>query len=489
MKERMYIMKTTSLEEVQRIFKVQKAKYSPSNPPSYEERMDRLKRADKLIRDHWPEFIQTLQEDFGSRDSDQIFGADILSPLFHGKHVRDHLAQWMKPERKSSGLLGLVGQKTYILNEPLGVIGIVTPFNAPVSLAFDPAIEALAAGNSVMIKVTESTPRTADFMQKLVAKYFKEEEMAVVTGEADVSACFAALPWDKMVFTGGSEIGKKILAAAAPNLTPVVLELGGKCPAVVLPDADIRAAAPRISLGRTGNAGQVCLAVDYALVPETKLEALIQQIVEVDQQAFPTMINNPKVSSIINQAGYNRIVGYIEEAKAAGCRIIQVNPANEKLPDPETRKIPLTIVVNPGENLQVSKYEIFGPVLSIYSYKHLDEAIAFINKHEKPLGLYVFGKDKNDIRKVVSSTSSGGVTVNDITLHAGTNTMGFGGVGYSGMGRYKGGILGYKAFCNEKAVYEQGLMGRFTASFLVPFATDRPRSMMRRMVGIKSQPR
>lgn len=480
-------MNVASIEEVKRIFDLQKAAYSRSNPPGYEQRMDRLKRLDELLRSHYAEFIETLQADFGSRDPDQIFGADILSPLFHGKHTRDHLAKWMKPERKSSGLLGLTGQKTYILNEPLGVIGIVTPFNAPVSLAFDPAIEALAAGNSVMIKVSESTPETADLLQKLVSQYFKETEMAVVTGEADVSAYFAALPWDKFVFTGGSEIGKKILAAAAPNLTPLILELGGKCPAVVLPDADLRLAAPRISLGRTGNAGQVCLSVDYVLVPENRLEELIRQVVEIDEKAFPDMIGNPRVSSIINQAGYNRIVGYIEEAKAAGCRVIQVNPGKEMLPDPATRKIPLTIVVNPDESLMVAKHEIFGPVLSIHTYRTLDEAVALINRREKPLGLYVFGKNKRDIRKVVTQTSSGGVTVNDLALHAGSNTMGFGGVGYSGMGRYKGGLLGYKAFSNEKAVYEQGFMGRFTASFLPPFASSRTRNMMRRMVGIKAE--
>jgi len=211
-------MTSTSIEEVQRIFNIQKAKYSPADPPSYEVRMDRLKRIDSMLRNHWPELVATLQADFGSRDPDQIFGADLLSPFSHGKHVRNHLAKWMKPEQKSSGWLGLAGQKTYIWHEPLGVVGIFTPFNAPVSLAFDPAIEALAAGNSVMIKVTESTPGTADLMQKLVAEYFKEEEMAVVTGEADISAGFAALPWDKMVFTGGSEIGKKILAAAATHL-------------------------------------------------------------------------------------------------------------------------------------------------------------------------------------------------------------------------------------------------------------------------------
>lgn len=478
-------MNNANFKEIKRIFDLQKAEYSRLQTSSYEERMDRLQRLDRLVRSHFEQLTDTLQADFGSRDPDQIFGADIVSPLFHGKHVRDHLKGWMNPERKSSGLLGLTGQKTYILHEPLGVVGVISPFNAPVSLALDPAIDALAAGNSVMIKISESTPRTAELLQRLVSEYFQENEMAVVTGEADVSAFFAGLPWDQLVFTGGSEIGKKILAAAAPNLTPVILELGGKCPTVVLPDADIAAASKRISLGRTTNAGQVCLSVDYAMVPEDMLESMLSQIIAVYEKAFPALINNPQASSIITERAYERVVGYIEEAKAAGFRVIEVNPAHEQLPDPGTRKIPLTIIINPDERLQVFHHEVFGPVLSLFTYQKVDDAIAFINRKEKPLALYVFGKNKKDIRKVVSGTSSGGVTVNDIALHAGSNTMGFGGVGYSGMGRYKGGVLGFKAFSNEKAVYEQGLMGKFTARFHPPFDSERPRNMMRRMVGIK----
>jgi len=379
----------------------------------------------------------------------------------------------------------LTGQKTYIVNEPLGVVGIMSPFNAPVSLAFDPAIEALAAGNRVMIKISESTPKTADVLHKLVAHSFHEEEMAVVTGEADVSAYFAALAWDKFVFTGGSEIGKKILAAAAPHLTPVILELGGKSPLVVLPDADLKIAGEKMALGRQGNAGQVCLSVDYALVPQEHLEEIIQIVVETDQKCFPTLIDNPTVSSIITQRSYDRIVGYIDEAKAAGCQVLQVNPNHEPLPDPITRKIPLTLVINPDAHLQVSRSEVFGPVLSIYTYRHLDEAIELINSKEKPLGLYIFGKRKQDIQNGVNKTSSGGITIEDIGLHAGSNTMGFGGVGYSGMGRYKGGVTGYHAFTNQKAVFEQGLLGRFTAAFFPPFRSDRARSMMRSMAGLR----
>lgn len=472
------------LQQVDKLFQLQKDNYSPANAPSYEERIDRLNRLDKMVRDNMNEILKMLNEDFGTRCDDWSFTADIYPVLDHINHVKKLLKKWMKKERKASGFLSLTGQKDYIINEPLGVIGIMSPFNAPVSLAFDPAVEALAAGNSVMIKVSESTPKTAEFVQKIVSKTFKETEMAVVTGDYRISQLFASLPWDKFVFTGGSEVGKKILAAAAPNLTPVLLELGGKSPCVILEDADVESAAKKIGLLRVQNAGQVCISGDYVLIPENYLELFIDTVVTTVGEKYPTVINNPYFTSIIDNKSFDRIVGYIDEAKNAGSRIVQINPSKEKLPDPDSRKIPLTLIVNPSEDLMVSKYEIFGPILSIYTYKDIDEAIERINKKEKALALYIFGKQRKNIDHVMNNTSSGGVTVNDLLMHANAGQMGFGGVGYSGMGRYKGGFIGYQAFTNPKTVIEQGLMGRFTTNFFPPYG-DRTRKILRSQVGVK----
>ncbi len=481
----MKLQRNNDIDELNRIFELQKSSYSPSRAPTYGERMDRLSRIERLCRDNVAAITGALKRDFGSRNPDLIFIADIYPQLAHAKQVKKKLKHWMKRQKTPSGLLSLVGQRTYLVNEPLGVVGVMSPFNAPVSLALDPAIDAIAAGNSVMIKVSESTPHTADLLQSLVASHFREEELAVVVGEIEVSRAFAALPWDKLLFTGGSEVGKRILAAAAENLTPVILELGGKSPCVVLDDADMATVAWKIGRVRQLNAGQVCIAGDYVILPEGRLEQFVEALIDGDRAAYPSIRDNSEYTSIINEGAFDRIVGYIDEARAAGCRVIQSKPVGEDVPDRATRKIPLTVVVNPPERLQVSQNEIFGPVLSVCTYEELDDAIERINSREKPLALYIFGRNRIAIDRIINNTSSGGITVNDLLLHADSETMGFGGVGYSGMGRYKGGFIGYQAFSNPKAVVEQGLMRRFSGVFFPPLSSDRARKFLRRRVGVK----
>lgn len=473
------------MNELDRIFDLQKQNYSPSTVPSYNERIDRLNRLDKLIRTHFEEIVAATQEDFGTRSADWGFAAEIFSPLDLIKKVKKNLKSWMKPESKASGWFALTGQRTFQVNEPLGVVGVMSPFNAPFSLAMDPAIEAMAAGNSVIIKISETTPRTAELVQKLIGKYFKDEELRVVTGEMDVSIAFAAKPWDLFFFTGGSETGKKILEANAKNLTPSILELGGKSPCIVLEDADFETAANKIGTVRQLNAGQVCISGDYVFVPEQQLESFVAKVVSNSAEKYPTVINNPNLTSIINDREYNRIVSYIDEARASGAEVIVVNPENEQVPDPKTRKIPLVVVVNPPMHTKVATHEIFGPVLTIFSYKDINEVIGHINKNEKPLALYIFGKSKKGINQIVNNTSSGGVTINDLLMHANAQDMGFGGVGNSGMGRYKGGKVGFYAFTNPKTVFKQGLMGKFTDSFFPPYKKDSTRKMLRSQVGIK----
>jgi len=478
-------MQASETNELDRIFKLQKTKYSPANSPSYSTRIDRLNRLDTLLRTHFEEITETIQQDFGTRHPDWAFTGDIYSPLDLIKKVKKNLRKWMRPERKSSGLFKLTGQRTYQINEPLGVIGIMSPFNAPVSLALDPAIEAIGAGNTVIIKMSESVPNTADLMKRLISVYFKEEELAVVTGEIDVSIAFAAKPWDKFFFTGGAEVGKKILEANAKHLTPSILELGGKSPCILLEDANVEFTGKRIGTVRQLNAGQVCISGDYVFVPEKALDHFVNVVTENSEEIYPKIINNPHFTSIINEKEYFRIVNYIDEAKEADCRVIEVNPGNEAVPDRGTRKIPLTVVVNPPKYLKVAKYEIFGPVLTVFSYTSIDKVIDQINENEKPLALYIFGKNQKTIDTIINNTSSGGVTINDLLMHANASDMGFGGVGYSGMGRYKGGKVGFYAFTNPKAVFSQGLLGKLTDNFFPPFKSDKSRRQLRAMVGIK----
>lgn len=472
------------LRDIKNLFDLQKRNYKPSNTPDYQMRLDRLDRLDKMIRNNIDQITKALQKDFGTRSAEWIFVAEIYPVLDHIKHVKKNLRKWMRKEKQFTGLLALTGQKEYIVNEPLGVVGIISPFNAPVSLALDPAIEALAAGNSVMVKISENTPITADLMRRLVKASFSETEMVFIIGGVNVSKYFSSLPWDKFFFTGGSEVGKRILESAANSLTPVILELGGKSPCVLLEDANVAEAAKKIGKVRLLNAGQVCISGDYVLLPENQLEQFIDEATKAVAEIYPNIIKNDNYTSICYQGSYDRIVSYIDEAKDAGCRIIQVNPMNENVPDPTTRKIPLTIVVNPPRDLMVSKHEIFGPILIIYTYKNIDEAIEEINGREKALALYIFGKKQLNINYVINNTSSGGITVNDLLIQANASSMGFGGVGYSGMGRYKGGFIGYQAFTNPKTVVEQGLMRRFTDMFMPPYNNERTRKMLKSQVGL-----
>ncbi|MYA57581.1 aldehyde dehydrogenase family protein [Candidatus Poribacteria bacterium] len=473
------------IEKIQEVFDFQKSHYSPAKTPSYQLRIDRLTRIEQMCRKHVKEITQALQQDFGTRHPDLIFLADIFPQISHAKYVKKHLKSWMKKEKTSSGLLAFTGQSSYFVNEPLGVVGIMSPFNAPVSLALDPAVDAIAAGNSVMIKISESTPETANLMKILVNHYFNSEEVVVVTGDSEVSKFFASLPWDKFVFTGGSEVGKHILKAAAQNLTPVLLELGGKSPCIILEDADIPEVAHKIMKVRLMNAGQVCISGDYVMLPKQHLDDFIQSILESAKETYPNIIDNEDFTSVIDNRAYDRITGYIDEAINEGCRVIESNPMNENVPDRKSRKIPLTLVINPSQHLQVCENEIFGPVLSVFTYESLRDAIQYINSKPKPLALYIFGKNKTEINQVINNTSSGGVTVNDLLMHADSKEMGFGGVGYSGMGRYKGGLIGYKAFSNPKSVVEQGFLRRFTERFIPPMKNDTARKMLRNQVGVK----
>ena len=475
----------STVDEVDRVFKTQKVSYSPAKISTYAERLSLLGQMEKLLRENYNELSDAIEADFGSRSRDHILTADIFPPLLHIAHVKNHLKKWMKPQRRSSGALGLMGVRSYVINEPLGVVGVMSAFNAPVALSLDPASQALAAGNRVMIKPSELTPSTSGLLQQLVAKYFDESMLAVVNGGPDISEHFCALPWDKFLFIGGSDTGRKVLSAAAPNLTPVILELGGKCPAVVLPDANIQQVGAKIAQGRLANAGQVCLDVDYAVVHETVLEKFIDAVIAKNNSDFPTVQNNREVSALIDQRSYDRVLGYITEARRLGFRVIQPDIYDHEVLDQSARQLPLTIVVNPDERLQLHRDEVFGPILSVYTYRKLDHAIDIVNDQSKPLALYVFGKDRKAIHRVTTETSSGGVTINDLALHAFSNSMSFGGVGPSGMGRYMGGLLGYEAFTNPKAVAKQSrVLARYSGSVVPPFKGAWQRNALLRLAGL-----
>ena len=386
-----------------------------------------------------------MNSDFGSRSFEGSMMTDIVSTIGFGKYCLKNMEHWAAPDKRSVRFpLGLMGAKAEVRYEPKGVIGIMSPWNFPVNLSFGPLMQVLAAGNRAMIKPSEFTPATSDRMRELVADAF---------GEDDVAQAFSSLPFDHLVFTGSTETGRKVMEAAAKNLVPVTLELGGKSPTIIGKGADLTRAGERIALGKMLNAGQICLAPDYLLVPEDQEEGVVAAVQLGVHEMYPTLLDNEDYTAIISDKHFERLKGIVEDAKAKGAEAIEVNPGKESFSGANTRKMPLTILRNVTDDMKAMQEEIFGPVLPVKTYKAIDEAIDYINDHDRPLGLYYFGGGKEE-EQVLERTISGGVTVNDVIFHISVDDMPFGGVGPSGIGSYHG-PEGFREFSHARSTYTQ----------------------------------
>jgi coniferyl-aldehyde dehydrogenase len=312
----------------------------------------------------------------------------------------------------------------------------------------------LAAGNRAMIKPSEFTPATSELMAKMFAEAFADEEIAVITGGPEVGQAFSELAFDHLIFTGATSIARHVMAAAAKNLVPLTLELGGKSPVIVGRSADMATTAARVMAGKTMNAGQICLAPDYVIAPKDQLASFVGEATKAVTAMFPTIKDNPDYTAVIAERHFERIKGYVEDARAKGAEIVEINPAGEDFSQQEHRKIPPTLILNATDDMKVMQEEIFGPVLPVLTYSALDEAIDYVNRHERPLGLYYFGADAAEEAKVLARTTSGGVTVNDVIFHVAMEDLPFGGVGPSGMGSYHG-VDGFREFSHRKSIYRQ----------------------------------
>jgi coniferyl-aldehyde dehydrogenase len=334
--------------------------------------------------------------------------------------------------------------------------------------------------------MSELNPKTSATMQQLVASYFDETELVVISGGPEVGAEFAALPFDHIIFTGGTGIGRHILRAAAENLTPCTLELGGKSPVIVGRSYNTQKAAQRVMTGKALNQGQACLAPDYCLVPAEEMETFIQSAIAWYSELFPTVFNNPDYTSVVNQRHYQRLMNYIQDAKNKGADIRQINPANEDPDQQKTgvHKIPMTLIVNPGEDMLVMQEELFGPVLCIKSYDNIDDCIHYINNRPRPLGLYYFGEDAEETRKVLDHTTSGGVTLNDVMAHSSCDDLPFGGIGPSGMGNYHG-IDGFRTFSHARAIFKQTSLDIMRYSGMLPPYGEKAQKQLDRLTKIK----
>ncbi|HEY1880861.1 MAG TPA: coniferyl aldehyde dehydrogenase [Caulobacteraceae bacterium] len=443
-------------DDMHTLLERQKAAQLRDGAPSAEQRIERLDRCIGLLVDHRREIEEALNTDFGARSREASAFTDVASSIGTLKHAKANLKAWMKPEKRktSPALLGLFGAKAEVRFQPKGVVGIISPWNFPVNLTFTPLAGVLAAGNRTMIKPSEYTPATSELMAQMFASVFSPEEIAVVTGGSDVGQAFAALPFDHLLFTGATSIAAHVMRAAAENLTPMTLELGGKSPVILSRTADMKTAAARIMNGKTMNAGQICLAPDYVLAPADRLPEFVAEAKAAVQAMFPTIKDNPDYTAVISQRHFDRISGYVEEAKSKGCEVIEIKPEDEDLSQQEHRRIAPTIILEPSDDMKVMREEIFGPVLPVKSYTTIAEAVHYVNTHDRPLGLYYFGDDSAERQTVLNETTSGGVTVNDVIFHVAQEDLPFGGVGPSGMGAYHG-RDGFKEFSHRKAVYTQ----------------------------------
>ena len=446
----------TSKEEIQRILDLQRKSYLDEGVVSNATRHDRIERAIAVLKNYEQPFVDAMTADFGHRSEHQSLFTDIASCIGPLRHAQKHLAKWNRSEKRKTGPfpLNILGAKSRVDYQPLGVVGVISPWNFPVNLAFTPLAGILAAGNRTMIKPSEFTPATSELMKEAIASEFDESEIAVITGGPQTGGDFSSMAFDHLLFTGATSIAKHVMRAASENLVPVTLELGGKSPVVVSRSADMDKTADAIMAGKMMNAGQICLAPDYVFVPTEKMKDFVESSRKAVSKMFPTLLDNPDYTSVINDRHFDRINSYVEEAKEKGAEVVEINPADEDFRQQPNNKIAPTLIIDPDESLAVMQEEIFGPVMPVKSYDQVEETIDYINDRDRPLGLYYFGSDDQEESKVVNHTTSGGVTVNDVIMHISQEDLPFGGVGPSGMGSYHG-YDGFKTFSHAKAVFKQ----------------------------------
>jgi coniferyl-aldehyde dehydrogenase len=464
---------TVSIPSLRNVLAAQQAAFRAEGPVSAATRQARLQRVIDMLVKHNDALCAAMGDDFGGRSAVFSMMNDIAGSLGSLKHARDKLADWMPDQaRPSVAPFDNFGATAWVKYQPKGVVGIIGTWNAPVFTLLSPLASVLAAGNRAVLKPSEIAPRTAAALAQAVAEFFAPDELAVVTGGPEVAAEFSGLPFNHLVFTGSTAVGKLIMKAAAENLVPVTLELGGKSPVLIGQSADIRNAAERIAVGKAMNSGQLCVSPDTVWVHASQLESLLSGLQEFYSGLHPDVAHNSDVTPVVNERHFARIESYVADAGARGARVVIAGdwPSAEAV---AARRMPLRIVVNPAAEAEISCHEIFGPALVVRSYSTLSEAVDQLNAGERPLALYYFGQDASEQQWVLDHTLSGGVSINDVTMHPALHDAPFGGVGASGMGHYHG-HEGFLEFSHARAVYshsahdprrEWGMLPPYTEQF------------------------
>jgi len=431
---------------------MQRQAYLQDQMPDRKTRIHRLDRLHNALLDYREQLQQAVSDDFSNRAVAETNMTE-LDPLLEGiAYYRKRLGKLMKPQRRHTPLSQRPA-KAMVHYQPLGVVGIVAPWNFPIFLALSPLVGALAAGNRAMIKTSEFAPRTGELLEKMIGEAFSADEVLVITGDVDVATAFTKLPFDHMVFTGSTTVGKIVMRAATENLTPVTLELGGKSPAIIHRDFPIAEAAKRLAFSKGINAGQLCVSPDYVLCPRDQVDAFCDAFAESIRKSYPTMRDNRDYTAIITERQKQRLEGYLADARDKGAELVVINPANEDFAG--TRKLPMTLVKGANDDMSVLQDEIFGPIVPVIPYDSVEEALEYVNGRPRPLALYYFDWDKGRAQHVVENTHSGGVALNETMVHVMFDDLPFGGVGPSGIGHYHG-KEGFLTFSKAKGVIRKG---------------------------------
>jgi coniferyl-aldehyde dehydrogenase len=433
----------------------QRRAFAAAPYPSAAQRKDRLRRIEQLLTQHREAIADAISADFGNRSRVETVLSEILPALAACALARRHLAGWMRPQRRAVGL-SFRPATNRVEYQPLGVVGVVAPWNYPILLTLWPLIDILAAGNRAMVKPSELTPQTGALLARLIGEAFAPDEVLVVLGDVAVGRAFSALPFDHLVFTGSTHVGREVMRAASDNLVPVTLELGGKSPVIVAEDFDAERAAKSVAVGKFFNAGQTCVAPDYALVPADGAERFARGVLAAAEAMYPTLDGNPDYTAIISDRHHQRLGELVAEAEASGAKVLR----HRGQAGGNVRHFPPTIVLDPPLDGRLMRDEIFGPVLPVVRTSSTDEAIDFVNRRPRPLALYAYTGSKATERRILDRTISGGVTVNSTLLHTGQEDMPFGGVGGSGMGAYHG-REGFFQFSHARGVHKPGLFSGF----------------------------
>jgi acyl-CoA reductase-like NAD-dependent aldehyde dehydrogenase len=442
----------------------QQRAFQAEGPPTAKQRRATLDELVRILMSNRKPIAAALKKDFGSRSTHETEIAEIIGSANALRYARRHVAKWMQPRRRSTGIW-FIPAGNRLIPQPKGAVGIISPWNYPVNLTVGPLAAAVAAGNRVMAKTSEFTPATGDLLARLVAGSFPREQIHVLGGGVEVAQEFSSLPFDHLLFTGSTAVGRHVMRAAAENLTPVTLELGGKSPVIVGEDYPLERAVDRIVWGKLFNAGQTCIAPDYVLVPGGREKEFAELAQAAARRLYPKLAGNDDYTAVINNNHYQRLSSYVSDARDKGAA---VETATDPTETQVQRKLPLTVILGATDDMRVLQDEIFGPVLPVLGYSTLDEAIGYVNARPRPLALYLFSDRADSQAAVLERTTSGGVALNDTLLHYLQDDLPFGGIGSSGMGSYHG-KEGFDTFSHLKPVFSQrGLGGRTGAQLLYP---------------------